>query len=136
METFKVAGYMRKVLISFEQQQPISVAVDALMNSEEIGAPVLDGTKLVGWISEQDCLAKMIEATYHCELVCQVQDVMRTEVLTVDVTDDVLDVARQMLDIKPKVYPVLDDGELVGIITRRDILKAVNLNFQHNCFKK
>lgn len=136
MQTFKVAEHMRKVAFSFEPKQALSVAVDALMHSEEIGAPVLEGDKLVGWISEQDCLAKMIDATYHCELVCQVQDVMRSEVLTVDVNDDVFDVASQMLDVKPKAYPVLDDGELVGIITRRDILKAVNQNFNHNCFHK
>lgn len=136
METFKVKDFMRKSPCLFKPEQLISVAVDTLMLSEEIGAPVLDGQQLVGWISEQDCLKKMIEATYHCELVCLVKDVMRSEVLTVDINDDVLDVAKQMLDVKPKAYPVLDDGELVGIITRRDILKAVNHNFQHKCFQR
>jgi CBS domain-containing protein len=35
---------------------------------------------------------------------------------------------------KPKVYPVIDSGRLVGIITRRDVLKAIGKNID-DCFQ-
>ncbi|CRZ96694.1 inosine monophosphate dehydrogenase-like protein [Vibrio cholerae] len=35
---------------------------------------------------------------------------------------------------KPKMYPVVSDGKLVGVITRRDVLRALSKTLT-NCFQ-
>jgi CBS domain-containing protein len=42
--------------------------------------------------------------------------------------------AETMTGQKPKIYPVVDDGRLVGVITRRDVLTAIS-NQIGACFK-
>ena len=60
---------------------------------------------------------------------------MRSDVLTVRVEDGIIELAQQMLDVKPKVYPVIDEeGLFVGIISRRDVLKAMDKQ-QQACYK-
>lgn len=52
---------------------------------------------------------------------------MKTEVLTINEDDDLLSIAQQMLQQKPKVYPVLNvDKKVVGILSRRLILRAID----------
>ena len=54
-----------------------------------------------------------------------VHEMMRNEVLSVSPTKSIVDLAQEMLGAKPKVYPVTEQGRLVGIVTRRDVLTAV-----------
>ncbi|MFT7399159.1 MAG: CBS-domain-containing membrane protein, partial [Rheinheimera aquimaris] len=90
--------------------------------------PVIDKhKKIVGFISEQDCLQRMLTSTYHDQQAARVADVMNPAVLTVKEYDGVIDLAQIMLKAKPKLYPVVDDdGYLLGIITRSDVLAAID----------
>lgn len=90
------------------------------------GAPVVDEhDHLIGFISEQDVLGKLLDSAYHCDQPALVQDLMRHEVLTVTPNKSITDLAQEMLGTKPKVYPVVEQERLVGIVTRRDILSAL-----------
>ena len=122
--------------IKLTADMPVATAVDRLLKSGHIGAPVVDDSDtLIGWISEQDCLASLLESSYYCEEVAIVEDLMRSDVLTVRVEDGIIELAQQMLGVKPKVYPVIDEeGLLVGIISRRDVLKAMDKQ-QQACYK-
>lgn len=128
MDSLKVADYMTTDFVKFDPNEMVVEAVRELVKHEVIGGPVVssEGT-LVGWISEQDCLGASLQVLYYNQRIAQVSDVMKTEVLTVKEEDDLLSLAQQMLQQKPKVYPVLDDDEkVVGIISRRLILRAVD----------
>ncbi len=57
---------------------------------------------LVGWVSEQDCIAVMLKEAYHCEQVAQVRDVMRKEVLAVGPDTSILELAEMMMGQKPR----------------------------------
>ncbi|MWJ29335.1 CBS domain-containing protein [Halomonas sp. ZH2S] len=90
------------------------------------GVPVVDHhDHLVGFISEQDVLGKVLESLYHNDEPPLVKELMRHEVLTVTPNKGITDLAQEMLGIKPKVYPVVEQRRLVGIVTRRDILNAL-----------
>ena len=136
MNSLKVSDYMQLRPIKLTADMPVATAVDRLLKSGHIGAPVVDDSDtLIGWISEQDCLASLLESSYYCEEVAIVEDLMRSDVLTVRVEDGIIELAQQMLDVKPKVYPVIDEeGLLVGIISRRDVLKAMDKQ-QQACYK-
>lgn len=45
--------------------------------------------------------------------------------LTVAPNDSIIELAKEMILHKPKVYPVVDEGKLVGVISRSDVLRAL-----------
>lgn len=137
MESIKVADYMNKRPVTFKVDMTIAEAVERFLHSHQIGGPVIDDHKqVVGFLSEQDCLARMLEATYLGESHCTVKEMMHGEPLTVTKNDSVLDLAQQMKGHKPKLYPVVDDdGRLIGIISRSDVLKAIDVQL-HSMYEK
>ena len=92
-------------------------------------APVLDITKrLVGIVSERDLLAvinidggRVIDS-----LARQVGDVMITPVVSTVPVTDIRRIASVMLDNRVDGVPITNDsGNLVGFVSRTDILRAV-----------
>ncbi|KUE79198.1 CBS domain-containing protein [Aeromonas schubertii] len=134
MHSLKVKDYMLVRPVTLSPDTTIPAAVEKFLHSNQMGGPVVDKQgHLLGWISEQDCIATMIKETYHCERVALVGDVMRKEVLSVGPESSVLELASMMTEHKPKMYPVLEDGRLVGVINRHLVLKAINEQLQ-DCF--
>ncbi len=128
MNNLQVSHYMTGKSLSFTKEMAIENAVEILLQSEQIGGPVLnEAGRVVGWLSEQDCLAKMLEASYYCELAALVEDVMVNEAITVKKEMSIVDLAQMMLKTAPKIYPVVDDEDLyIGIISRKKVLAAMN----------
>lgn len=128
MNSIKVKDYMTHRAVSFSVHMTVSEASERLLISHQTGGPVLDEHKhVVGFLSEQDCLERMLEDTYQNESHYKVVDIMRTDVLAIDEEHSVLDLAQTMLTNKPKIYPVVDSSKrLVGVITRSDVLRAID----------
>ncbi|WP_022941364.1 CBS domain-containing protein [Psychromonas hadalis] len=129
MNSLQVSHYMTGKSLSFKKQMTIEAAVEILLESHQIGGPVVDAAgRVIGWLSEQDCLAKMLEATYYCELVALVEDVMVNEALTVKGEMSIVDLAQLMLKTPPKIYPVVDDEDrYIGLISRKNVLAGMNV---------
>jgi CBS-domain-containing membrane protein len=127
MKNLQILHCMSGKSISFKKDMPIENAVIKLLHSKEIGGPVIDERgHVIGWLSEQDCLAKMLEASYYCELVALVEDVMANTPITVKASMSIVDLAQQMLLTKPKIYPVVDEDNIfIGLITRKDVLAGM-----------
>jgi len=99
--------------------------------------PVVDAAgTLVGMVSESDLLWHRVPAdpTAHLRPLPDtdpadrpglVVEVMSAYPLTTRPDTDVADVAEAMLDNDVRSIPVLDGATLVGIISRRDILRAM-----------
>lgn len=132
MESLKISDYMNRHPVTFSIEMPVAEAVEKLLVSRQTGGPVMDEkNKVVGFLSEQDCLTQMIESSYYREQVARVKDIMQTDVLSVKGYGSILELAQKMLTAKPKIYPVLDDdGYLLGSIGRSDVLRAVDVQLQ------
>ncbi|GEK47972.1 CBS domain-containing protein [Halomonas pacifica] len=104
----------------------VSNLVEGLALHRLPGAPVVDDRDhLIGFISEQDVLGKLLESTYLNHEPPLVKELMRHEVLSVTPNKSITDLAQEMLGTKPKVYPVVEQERLVGIVTRRDVIHAI-----------
>jgi predicted transcriptional regulator len=132
MESLSVGDYMNKNPVTFTVDMPVVEAVEKLLSVKQTGGPVLDARKkVIGFLSEQDCLAQMVACSYYNQTVSLVKDIMRTEVLSIKPYMSVLELAQQMLIEKPKFYPVVDDdGKLVGSINRTAVLNAIDIQFK------
>jgi predicted transcriptional regulator len=132
MISASIREYMTTDYAKIQPDMPVAQAAANLIKKSLLGAPVLDDSgKLVGWISDQECLQATLQVVYHNTRVAIVKDVMQQDVITVNLTSDPLEVAQQMLNAKPKNYPVVDDaGKVVGVLARRHILMMLDEKLQ------
>ncbi|AMO55249.1 hypothetical protein GZ77_11255 [Endozoicomonas montiporae] len=122
-----VKDIVRKNIVPLSSDLMLADAVERILASGLTGLPVVnDDRKLVGFLSEQDCIAQMISGTYHSDSRKVVSDLMHKEPLSVSPEESVIDIAQRMQGNKPKVYPVIQDYELVGVISRKDVLQALS----------
>lgn len=138
MESVKIKDHMNHRPVFFKGTETVVVAVERLLQSNSSGGAVVDDNKkVIGFLSEQDCLKAMLSSTYHSGEASQcVAELMNTEVLLVKPYDSVLAIAEDMLGSRPRVYPVVDDdGHLVGSVNRTDILNALDKHL-HSIYEK
>jgi CBS domain-containing protein len=129
-----VRDYMHPVTHFFKQDTSIEEIVKTLTKNRIAGGPVVDADrKLVGFVTEQDCIKQMLNDTYYCDSHDVARDIMRKNPLSVKPNDDVLHIAEDMLKKLPKIYPVVEDEKIVGMITRADILKALSVAQKEIC---
>jgi len=68
MESLKAKDYMQSRPITFTADMMVQAAVEKFLNSHQLGGPVVDGQgHLIGWISEQDCIAVLLNAGQGCD---------------------------------------------------------------------
>lgn len=128
MESIKVKEYMNRHPVYFDEEMPIAEAVEKLLLSKKSGGPVINKQReVVGFLSESDCIAQMVESTYYREQVARVKDVCQRDVAYVSVDDSLLEVAQRLLKEKRKLYPVMESGKLVGTMARNDVLRGLDV---------
>lgn len=116
------------------QSSSVRNVIAMLMNENVSGAPVIDDeNNLVGFVSEQDCIQVMLNDAFYCEESPAVTAVMSKTVSRVSPDTSILEVAEAMSKRPPKNYPVEENGKLVGLISRRLILKAL-IESNEDCY--
>ena len=122
-----VDDFMTTHLMTARPEMDLLALVDLLLIQGISGAPVVDQDgKLLGMISEQDCLRKILVGTYQGDIGGRVEDAMTSPVESVKMGANIVEVAEQMLATNRRRFPVVDlEGRLRGQISRRDLLKAV-----------
>lgn len=121
-----VREFMAANLVTFTPDMEILHAIHELIDKRISGAPVVDERgNLVGILSEQDCMKVALHAGYHGELGGRVSEYMSTDVRAIDADTSILELAELFLNAPYRRYPVMEDNRLVGQISRRDVLRAM-----------
>lgn len=110
------------------QTDDIYEAVRAMIDAGVTGAPVVDDSgHLCGMISEYECLRLLTQGNAEADIPAgKVSDFMLTTYRTVSPAMDVYHVAGLFLaEPSTRRFPVVEGARLVGVITRKDILRAV-----------
>jgi CBS domain-containing protein len=96
----------------------------ALLAEHNIGAVIVsgDGTGVDGIVSERDVVRKLNEN--DSVLDAPVQQIMTSVVQTCEPGHDVDALMSQMTEHRIRHVPVMDDGELVGVISIGDVVKS------------
>ncbi len=125
-ESVKVRDYMARDLVTLSPDTEILRAVSTLLDNDIAAAPVVDEAgSLVGILTERDCMRVVLIAGYHAEYGGQVSDYMSKKVDTISADESIVDAAKLFLGHRFHRYPVLDNGRLVGQISRRDVMRAL-----------
>lgn len=118
-----LAGKPQEV-ISVRPSDSVLVALEVLA-SYNIGAvPVLSAQGLVGIFSERD-YARKVALKGLTSAATEVSEVMSSPVVSVKISDTVLDCMNLMTDRRIRHLPVLDKGQLVGIVSIGDLVRAI-----------
>ncbi|MDH5656154.1 MAG: CBS domain-containing protein [Spirochaetia bacterium] len=123
---------MSKKLIKVMPEMKIQDAVNVFLKNKVSGAPVVDEDGIhVGMLSEKDCLKLMMNELYHESPGTLVKDYMSHIIHSVEADMDIFSVAQIFIETPYRRLPVYDKGKLVGQISRRDCLKAMQLIQKH-----
>lgn len=105
----------------------VMVALEALLHRGFSGAPVVDGDgRLLGVLSETDCMRVMASAAFHAMPEGQVLEHMSSSVETISPDLDLFEVIALFQQGTHRRLPVVADGRLLGLVTRRDVLRALD----------
>jgi CBS domain-containing protein len=125
LNSLVVKDYMASAMITLKPGVDIVEAAQTLQEYRLSGAPVLDDhSRLVGFLSEKDCLHTVLSAVYNQDYGDLVEDRMTKDIRSVHPTDNITDVAERFLKDGVRMYPVVDKDVLVGMISRQSVLKA------------
>jgi CBS domain-containing protein len=121
-----VKDYMARTLVTFKPDMDVLDAVHELVKHGIAGAPVVDDAgDLIGMLSELDCLKIALQAGYHGDWGGPIADYMSRGVETVDAQMSIIDLAQKFIDTQFRRFPVMHENRLVGQISRRDVLRAL-----------
>ena len=125
-----VLDYMTRNLITFTKKQSILEVMRTLIRNKISGGPVVDElSRLIGVISEADCIKYLSEGKYFNQPFFDrnVEDSMTAEVDVIEADKTIFDAATLFHKTNRRRFPVLDRGKLVGQISRQDVVKAALL---------
>jgi len=127
MQQQQVQDLMQLVPCPLHVEMPLAEAVDLILQSGQIGLPVVDNDhRVCGFLSEHDCIDYLVSGTYHCDSRAKVGEMMFPEPLCTSPHESIIDLVQKMGGDKPKTWPVVRNGRLVGVISRRQIMQALN----------
>lgn len=137
----RVSDVMTTKVFTATRDMPLRLVATRMLEYGISGMPVVEGDRVVGVISETDILFKERSAPERDGLVDwlvhygddppaaklaahDVGEAMTTPAVTIRPAKSVADAAALMLDLRIDRLPVVDADELVGIVTRADLLRA------------
>jgi len=125
-DTLMVKDCMSKAPPSVVSGTPVVSVIEKLNTFRIGGLPVVNEEAVViGFVSEHDCISKILQSSYYCEPNAVVDEVMTTHPEITHPGDSILELAEKMLTSRRQVFPVIENGKLCGIITRSMVLVAL-----------
>jgi CBS domain-containing protein len=119
-----VKGIMSSPVVHVAPHATVAQALRTMIDSDIGAVVVVDGTSAVGVFTERDLTRRLLDDEDLLDR--EVGEVMSTPVTTVSPTDEVVFIFRLMTEKGIRRLPVIDDGQLVGIVTERDLLRWVD----------
>jgi CBS domain-containing protein len=136
----RVSDVMSERLFTATPDMPLRLVAERMLEYGISGMPVVDGDRVLGVVSETDILFKECVAperagtvdwlTHYVEDPPQRKleattagEAMTAPAVTISSHRSVADAAALMLELSIDRLPVVEDGRLMGIITRADLVR-------------
>jgi CBS domain-containing protein len=144
----RIHELMTRNVITVAPDTPVTRIVSLLAGQAISGVPVVDGDRLIGVISEADLLMRekplhtpaaiaflgailMVESQektyeeFRRHAGATARDIMSSPVVTISPDMEVAEAAQIMLDRNINRLPVVEGDRMVGILTRKDLVRAL-----------
>lgn len=120
---FETKSIMTTDVIAVKRQTPIYRSIEILLENNITGLPVVDDDMtLVGILSEKDVLSLLSDLKDDS---AEVEDYMTKEVVSFEQDEDLIAICECLINNHFRRVPIVSKGKLVGIISRKDIIKYI-----------
>ena len=117
------SAIMTEDVVTIGPESSIQEAIELLLLQRISGLPVTDKDgKLIGIVTEFALLAIAYDHKVRNDTICQH---MTRDVFTVEPDDPINKVADLCIMHRVRRVPVVKEGRLIGLISRRDVLKSL-----------
>jgi Zn-dependent protease/CBS domain-containing protein len=123
LDGFRVSDLMSTQVATVSPDTSIRDLIDRMLRERHMGYPVTDGDRLVGCVTLED----IEEAKLNKPDARQVSEIMTTGVVTVQPRDDIYMALKRMNEREIGRLPVVEAGQLVGILSRSDVMRGFQL---------
>lgn len=115
-----VSDLMREEVVTVTPDRPVpEVATE--MHQQRVGSVVVvDGTRPVGIVTDRDVAVRVVAEGRDAGALTAA-DVMTEDPETVDVETGIFELANAMYDASVRRIPVVEDGDLAGIVALDDL---------------
>jgi CBS domain-containing protein len=118
----KISELMTPNPCAIEADKPVAHAAK-MMKEENVGlAPVVEGDRLVGTLTDRDIVTRVVAEGKDPQTVL-VREVASTDVVTIDPQQDLDEALRLMASNQVRRLLVEEDGRLVGVVAQADIAR-------------
>jgi CBS domain-containing protein len=119
----KISELMSSNPCAIEADKPVAYAAK-MMKGEDVGlAPVVEGDRLVGTLTDRDIVTRVVAEGRDPQSVA-VREVASTDVVTIDPQQDLDEALRLMASNQIRRLPVVEeDGRLVGVLAQADVAR-------------
>lgn len=129
MDTKTARTIMRSADACLQPDWTLDKVSDHLTKHQLPGAPVVDAAgTAVGFVSEYDCLKQLMQANYYCDNTAMAKDVPSVDVHSISPEVQLMDVASAINNIHLNVIAVIEEGNILGIVARSDVMRALVKN--------
>ncbi len=112
-----VAEFMAKAVVTASPQETVAAVARRITSAGVGGAPIVDGDRVVGLVTLEDLVG---QPPYR-----PIREVMTVDIVTAPPTARITDASALMDQHHVGRLPIVQDGALVGIVTRGDLLKEL-----------
>jgi CBS domain-containing protein len=108
---------------AIDADKPVAYAAQ-MMKQEDVGlAPIVEGNRLVGTLTDRDIVTRVIAEGKDPRSVT-VREVASTNLVTIDPQQDLDEALRLMASNRVRRLPVVEeDGRLVGVVAQADVAR-------------
>ncbi|WFB35068.1 CBS domain-containing protein [Kiritimatiellota bacterium B12222] len=119
-----VESFMTTKVVTLSPDLNIYEAILKMMKLDVSGAPVTEEGVLLGMLSEKDCMGIFASAAYSSLPGGTVAEYMVPHPETIGMKADLFTVAGILMHRSYRRLPVVDEGKLMGVVSRTDVLRA------------
>ena len=110
---------------AIDAAKPVAYAAK-MMKQEDVGlAPVVQGDRLVGTLTDRDIVVRVVAEGKDPQTVTA-REVASTDLITIDPQQDLDEALRLMASKQVRRLPVVEEGRLVGVLAQADIAREAD----------
>ena len=120
---FQAKTVMTTELLTVSADTPIYEAISLMVDDGVTGIPVVDDEMtIIGIITEKDILKSLPELS---ESGRKVEEFMTTDIVSFNEDENLVTICECLINNHFRRVPILREGKLVGIISRKDIIQYI-----------
>lgn len=121
---------MREHVVTAPPDELVDAVAGEMLDAHVGCTVIVEGDRPVGIVTDRDICVRL-DANWAPTRDVTVDEVMTTDVVTAAPDDGVLELTRTMTEHDVRRLPIVDDGELVGIVTQDDLIVLLSEELQN-----